>query len=212
MPVVVLISGNGSNLQALIDSSHSDDCPYFIAAVASNQANAYGLLRAERAGIPRHCISHRDYADRDAFDQAMIECIDAYQPGLIVLAGFMRILTTGFVQHYQGRMLNIHPSLLPKYRGLHTHQRAQDAGDKIHGLSIHFVTEELDDGPIVLQATVPVYPDDTVDTLSKRVQLAEHIYYPQVVCWYAECRLSLYNNTVIFDQNPLDAPIIYQQG
>ena len=159
--VVVLISGSGSNLQALIDSVAHDGNPARIAAVISNRADAYGLQRAKQAGIATELLDHKQFDGREAFDAALIQAIDAHQPDLVVLAGFMRILTPGFVQHYAGRLLNIHPSLLPKYKGLHTHQRALEAGDSEHGCSVHFVTEELDGGPLVVQAVLPVMADDT---------------------------------------------------
>ncbi|MDN6632935.1 MAG: phosphoribosylglycinamide formyltransferase, partial [Enterobacterales bacterium] len=153
--IVVLISGNGSNLQALIDACNDGRIRGRISAVFSNKANAYGLERAAQDGIPAHCLDPKSYADRDAFDLALMQEIDGYQPDLVVLAGYMRILSPRFVQHYQGRMLNIHPSLLPKYPGLHTHQQALNNGDEEHGTSVHFVTDELDGGPVVLQAKVP---------------------------------------------------------
>jgi len=188
--VVVLISGSGSNLQALIDSL-STDSPAQICAVISNRADAFGLQRAAKAGIATQVLDHKAYADREAFDAALIEAIDAYQADLVILAGFMRILTPGFVTHYTGRLLNIHPSLLPKYKGLHTHQRALEAGDTEHGCSVHFVTEELDGGPLVVQAVVPVMADDTPETLGERVHAAEHQIYPLAMHWFAQGRLQL---------------------
>jgi phosphoribosylglycinamide formyltransferase-1 len=187
--VAVLISGSGSNLQALIDTQA--DAPYRIVAVFSNVADAFGLERARRAGIPAELVSHRDFADRAAYDQALAGRIDRYAPGLVVLAGFMRILSPGFVARYAGRMMNIHPSLLPKYRGLHTHQRALDAGDTEHGASVHFVTDELDGGPLIIQARVPVLPGDDAETLAARVLAREHRIYPLAVRWFAEGRLRL---------------------
>ncbi|QEY64527.1 phosphoribosylglycinamide formyltransferase [Metapseudomonas lalkuanensis] len=189
--VVVLISGSGSNLQALIDSITGDDHPARIRAVVSNRADAFGLERARKAGIDTRVLDHKAYADREAFDAALIEVIDAYKPQLVVLAGFMRILTPGFVRHYQGRLLNIHPSLLPKYKGLHTHQRALEAGDSEHGCSVHFVTEELDGGPLVVQALIPVESDDTPESLAQRVHVQEHRIYPLAMRWFAEGRLRL---------------------
>ena len=188
--VVVLISGSGSNLQALIDSL-STDSPAQICAVISNRADAFGLQRAAKAGIATQVLDHKAYADREAFDAALIEAIDAYQADLVILAGFMRILTPGFVTHYTGRLLNIHPSLLPKYKGLHTHQRALEAGDTEHGCSVHFVTEELDGGPLVVQAVVPVMADDTPEILAERVHAAEHQIYPLAMHWFAQGRLQL---------------------
>lgn len=203
--VVVLISGSGSNLQALIDSITGDDHPARIRAVISNRADAFGLERAKKAGIDTQVLDHKAYADREAFDAALVEVIDAYSPHLVVLAGFMRILTPGFVRHYQGRLLNIHPSLLPKYKGLHTHQRALEAGDAEHGCSVHFVTEELDGGPLVVQAVIPVEPDDTPERLAQRVHAQEHRIYPLAVRWFAEGRLRLGEHGALLDDQPLAA-------
>lgn len=189
--VVVLISGSGSNLQALIDSITHDGNPAHISAVISNRADAFGLQRAQDAGIATAVLDHKQFEGRDAFDAALIEAIDAHQPQLVVLAGFMRILTPAFVRHYAGRLLNIHPSLLPKYKGLHTHQRALDAGDREHGCSVHFVSEELDGGPLVVQAVVPVQSDDSPSSLAQRVHEQEHVIYPLAVRWFAEGRLRL---------------------
>ncbi|MFZ0788662.1 MAG: phosphoribosylglycinamide formyltransferase [Chromatiaceae bacterium] len=191
--VVVLISGSGSNLQALIDAQCTDS-PYRIAAVISNVDGAFGLERARRAGIPAEVLSHRNFPDRGAFDQALAALIDRFEPGLVVLAGFMRILTPQFVSRYAGRMMNIHPSLLPRFRGLHTHQRALDAGETEHGASVHFVTDELDGGPVIVQARVPVLPGDDADTLAARVLTQEHRIYPAAVCLFAEGRLRLGND------------------
>ena len=201
--VVVLISGSGSNLQALIDGQLNHSLPINIEAVISNRANAYGLERAAKAKIPNLTVDHTDFLDRESFDRALIEKINQYQPDLVILAGFMRILTAEFVRHYQGKMLNIHPSLLPKYQGLHTHQRALDAGDKLHGVTVHFVTEELDGGPPIIQAVVPVHKSDDVDTLAKRVQTQEHIIYPMAVEWFANQRLAIDRNRVLLDGEPL---------
>ncbi|MDG9928742.1 MULTISPECIES: phosphoribosylglycinamide formyltransferase [unclassified Pseudomonas] len=189
--VVVLISGSGSNLQALIDSIASEGAPARIAAVISNRADAYGLVRAQNAGIPTRVLDHKQFDGREAFDAALVEAIDGFDPQLVVLAGFMRILTGGFVRHYEGRLLNIHPSLLPKYKGLHTHQRALEAGDAEHGCSVHFVTEELDGGPLVVQAVVPVESGDTPESLAQRVHAEEHRIYPLAMRWFAEGRLRL---------------------
>lgn len=189
--VVVLISGSGSNLQALIDSIVHDGNPARISAVMSNRADAYGLQRAQDAGIATQVLDHKQFDGREAFDAALVEAIDAFNPQLVVLAGFMRILTPGFVRHYAGRLLNIHPSLLPKYKGLHTHQRALEAGDSEHGCSVHFVTEELDGGPLVVQAVIPVQSDDSPTSLAQRVHQQEHRIYPLAVRWFAEGRLRL---------------------
>ncbi len=201
--VVVLISGSGSNLQALIDGQHNGSLAINIEAVISNRADAFGLERATKASIPAEAIEHKNFLDRDSFDQALIQKIESYKPDLVVLAGFMRILTSDFVRQYSGRLLNIHPSLLPKYQGLHTHQRALDAKDDIHGVTVHFVTEELDGGPPIIQAIVPVLENDTVDTLSKRIQVQEHIIYPMAVNWFANKRLSVNENQVLLDKEPL---------
>ncbi|MEJ2316732.1 MAG: phosphoribosylglycinamide formyltransferase [Gammaproteobacteria bacterium] len=183
--VVVLISGNGSNLQAIIDASKNDPDLYEVVAVISNREDAFGLERADREGISSAIVDHRTYDSRETYDHALMQIIDAFEPELVVLAGFMRILTPEFVRHYAGRMLNIHPSLLPKYKGLNTHERAIDAGDKVHGCSVHFVTETLDDGPVVLQAEVPILEDDTAETLADRVHVQEHIIYPEAVRRFA---------------------------
>jgi len=175
--------------------------------VISNQPDAYGLERARRAGIETAVLEHRAFPDREHFDRALAALVDAYRPGLVALAGFMRILTPGFVQHYQGRMFNIHPSLLPKFQGLHTHRRALEAGETQHGASVHFVTEELDGGPIVIQARVPVLPGDEPETLAARVLEKEHLIYPQAVRWFAAGRLALENGRVVLDGRPLEAPV-----
>ncbi|PKM33267.1 MAG: phosphoribosylglycinamide formyltransferase [Gammaproteobacteria bacterium HGW-Gammaproteobacteria-12] len=203
--VVVLISGSGSNLQALIDSVAHDGNPARIGAVICNRADAYGLERAKQAGIATELLDHKQFDGREAFDAALIEAIDAHQPDLVVLAGFMRILTPGFVQHYAGRLLNIHPSLLPKHKGLHTHQRAIEAGDSEHGCSVHFVTEELDGGPLVVQAVLPVMADDTAESLARRVHQQEHQIYPLAVRWFAEGRLRLGAQGAMLDGQPLPA-------
>ena len=205
MPIVVLISGRGSNLQAIIDSVQ-DGLPVDIRAVISNRADAEGLQRARQAGIATQIIQRRDYPDRDTFDAALMAAIDACTPRLVVLAGFMRILGRTFVQHYAGRMINIHPSLLPQFRGLHTHQRAIDAGVDRHGASVHFVTDELDGGPVVLQVSVPVHPQDDADTLAARVLAQEHHILPLALRWLAEGRLQLQDNQVLFDGHPRTEP------
>ena len=201
--VVVLISGSGSNLQALIDGQKNNSMPINIEAVISNRKEVFGLERAESAGIPTITLSHTDFADRESFDQSLAQAIDQYKPDLIVLAGFMRILTGDFVRHYEGRLLNIHPSLLPKYQGLNTHQRALDAGDETHGVTVHFVTEELDGGPPIIQATVPIMENDSAETLAKRVQTQEHVIYPMAVHWFAEKRLTMDNSRVVLDGETL---------
>ena len=203
--VVVLLSGTGSNLQALIDSTRTGDSPVRIAAVISNRSDAYGLQRARDAGIETRSLDHKAFEGREAFDSALVELIDAFNPQLVVLAGFMRILSADFVRHYEGRLLNIHPSLLPKYKGMHTHQRALDAGDSEHGCSVHFVTEELDGGPLVVQAVVPVESDDSAQTLAQRVHTQEHRIYPLAVRWFAEGRLILGDQGALLDGQLLAA-------
>jgi phosphoribosylglycinamide formyltransferase-1 len=203
--VVVLLSGTGSNLQALIDSTRAGDRPVRIAAVFSNRSDAYGLQRAQDAGIDTRALDHKAFDGREAFDAALIELIDAFNPKLVVLAGFMRILSADFVRHYQGRLLNIHPSLLPKYKGLHTHQRALEAGDTEHGCSVHFVTEELDGGPLVVQAVVPVESADSAQSLAQRVHTQEHRIYPLAVRWFAEGRLVLGEQGALLDGQLLAA-------
>lgn len=200
---VVLISGSGSNLQTLIDAQQAGKLLISIEAVISNRACVLGLKRADANNIPNHVLAHKNFTDRISFDEELRQLIDSYQPDLIILAGFMRILTPEFVRHYAGRMLNIHPSLLPKYQGLHTHQRALDNNDDIHGVSVHFVTEELDGGPNIIQAIVPILNDDDVDSLTKRVQAQEHIIYPMAVAWFAEQRLMMKNDIVLLDSEPL---------
>ncbi|TBU76526.1 phosphoribosylglycinamide formyltransferase [Pseudomonas daroniae] len=207
--VVVLLSGTGSNLQALIDSTGDGTgdgkSPVHVAAVIANRSDAYGLQRARDAGIATCVLEHADYDGREAFDQALIRAIDTFAPQLVVLAGFMRILTPAFVRHYHGRLLNIHPSLLPRHKGLHTHQRALEGGDTEHGCSVHFVTEELDGGPLVVQAVIPVQSQDTAASLAQRVHVQEHQIYPLAIRWFAEGRLRLGDSGPLLDGNPLPA-------
>ena len=203
--LAVLISGTGSNLQAIVDAIDAGELPARINLVLSNKAGAAGLARAERAGVPAEAIDHRGFPDRAAFDQAMIERIDAHGADTVVLAGFMRILSPGFVRHYQGRLINIHPSLLPKYPGLNTHARALEAGDREHGCSLHFVTDELDGGPLIAQARFPVAANDTAETLSEKVQAREHRLYPQVLRWRAQQRLQMTDQGVELDGERLPA-------
>jgi len=205
--IVVLISGSGSNLQAIIDAVQGGRISGHIAAVISNRPDAYGLERASQAGIPTRVLDHSLYPDRDLFDAELMSVIDGFQPQLVVLAGFMRILTESFVRHYAGRMLNIHPSLLPKYRGLKTHARAIEAGDSEHGVSVHFVTPELDGGPVVLQARVPVGPGETPEMLAARVLEKEHIIYPLAIGWYLSGQLQLENQQVVFKGKTIDRPL-----
>jgi phosphoribosylglycinamide formyltransferase-1 len=189
--IVILISGRGTNMQAIVEAAKSEGWPARIAAVISNRANAEGLAFAARHGIPTAVVSNKDFASREAFDHALRAEIDGYAPHLVVLAGFMRILTAPFVEHYAGRMLNIHPSLLPSFPGLATHQQALAAGVTIHGATVHFVTADLDHGPIVAQATVPVLPEDNEQTLAARVLLQEHVIYPRAIRMFVEGRLSV---------------------
>lgn len=188
--VVILISGRGSNMQALLEAGLP------VAAVISNNPAAEGLLFAQSRGVPTQALNHRTFPDRKAFDTALAAIIDAYQPDLVVLAGFMRILSDFFVDHYHGRLINIHPSLLPAFPGLDTHERALDAGVKIHGCTVHFVTSQLDHGPIIIQAAVPVLTGDTPATLSTRVLAQEHRIYPQAVRWFLQKQLTLAGNRV----------------
>lgn len=191
--IVVLISGSGTNLQAIIDNCQSGAIAGSVVGVISSRPDVFGLERAASHDIANQVIDHKAYSTREEYDHVLQQAIDAYQPDVVVLAGFMRILTSNFVQHYQGKMLNIHPSLLPKYQGLNTHQRAIDAGDSVHGVSVHFVTEELDGGPVILQAKVPVFAGDTSDDLAARVHAQEHRIYPLVVNWMCEDRLVMAN-------------------
>lgn len=209
-PVVVLVSGGGTNLQALIDAAGGSGA-YTVAAVLSNRPEAGGLERARRAGIPAHCIDHAAFPGREAFDRALTEHIDRYRPYAVALAGFMRILTPAFVNHYRGRLLNIHPSLLPKYRGLNTHHRAIEAGEREHGASVHFVTDELDGGPVIARCTVPVAKDDTPESLAERVLHQEHLLYPLVLTRYAQERLYMSGDRVVFDGRPLERPLLYRE-
>ena len=203
--VVVLLSGTGGNLQAMIDSFKDGSSPVRIRAVISNRADAFGLQRARDAGIEACVLDHKAYEGREAFDTALIELIDTFNPQLVVLAGFMRILSADFVRHYHGRLLNIHPSLLPRYKGLHTHQRVLEAGDAEHGCSVHFVTEELDGGPLVVQAVISVQLQDSPASLAQRVHLQEHRIYPLAIRWFAEGRLRLGEQGALMDGQPLPA-------
>lgn len=194
--IVILISGRGSNMQAIVEACQAEQWPAQIAAIISNKADASGLVYAANRGIPTAVVPSKAYTERSAFDQALLEQIDQYSPDLVVLAGFMRILTPGFVAHYAGRMLNIHPSLLPSFVGLATHRQALEAGVKVHGATVHFVTAELDHGPIVAQAVVPVFSGDTEDSLAHRVLEQEHRLYPQAVRQFVENKISIIGNTV----------------
>jgi phosphoribosylglycinamide formyltransferase 1 len=206
LKLVVLISGSGSNLQAIIDAITSDRLNANITAVISNRPDVKGLERARSAGIPALTLNHTEFESREAFDHQLVQEIDQRQPDLIILAGFMRILTDDFVAHYKNRMLNIHPSLLPEFRGLNTHQRAIDAKVKQHGVSVHYVSNELDGGPLVLQAVIDVNENDTAQTLQQRVQQQEHIIYPMAIEWIAQHRLEIINQQVYLDKKPLETP------
>ena len=208
LPVVVLISGRGSNLQAIIDCMQAGKLPIEIRAVISNRPAAAGLQVAAAAGIPTEVIDHTAFTDRAAFEHALQAGIDRYAPGLLVLAGFMRVLTAGFVRHYRGRMLNIHPSLLPAYPGLNTHQRVLEAGEHEHGASVHFVTPDVDGGPVIVQAHVPVEADDSVETLTARVLAQEHRLFPLAILWFARRRIRMDDDEgLLFDGQPLAAPL-----
>ena len=194
--IAVLISGQGSNLDAIVRASEAQDWPGRVVAVLSNRADARGLESARSRGIATDVLDHKAFPDRAAFDAALAERLDAHAPDLVVLAGFMRILTPGFVARYEGRMLNIHPSLLPSFTGLNTHRRAIEAGCKVAGATVHFVSAELDHGPIVAQAVVPVRADDDETTLARRVLAAEHVLYPRAVGWFVKGELRLDNGRV----------------
>ena len=188
--ILVLISGGGSNLQTLIDASRQPDCAYEIVHVISNRPEAYGLSRAEQAHIPARCLDHKAFKDRSSFDAALAQMIDEVRPDLIVYAGFMRIMGADFVSRYEGRMINIHPSLLPNFPGLHTHARALEAGVTIHGCTVHWVTAGVDEGAIIGQAAVPILPGDTLEVLEERVHGVEHRLLVRAVTLYAQGKVS----------------------
>ncbi|MBA3996109.1 MAG: phosphoribosylglycinamide formyltransferase [Candidatus Accumulibacter sp.] len=202
--IVILISGRGSNMESLLAAVAAGTLPVRVAAVLSNRPDAAGLQSAAAQGVPTRVVDHKQFADRAAFDAAMSEAIDAFAPDLVVLAGFMRILSEGFVRRYEGRLMNIHPSLLPAFPGLHTHRKALDEGVRVHGCTVHFVTPTLDHGPVVVQAAVPVLDDDDEAALAARVLAQEHRVYPQAVRWFAEGRLRLVGQRVLLDA-PQDA-------
>lgn len=197
--LVILISGRGSNMEAILEEAAAGRLPVEVRAVISNEPEAPGLARAWARGVPTDVVCHRDYPDRRAFEAALMARIDACQPDCVALAGFMRVLSPEFVQHYAGRLLNIHPALLPQFPGLHTHERALKAGLQRHGASVHFVTPEVDQGPVIIQAAVPVHPDDTPETLAARVLEQEHRIYPLAIRWFVEGRLSVQNGRVLLD-------------
>lgn len=197
--IVVLISGTGSNMLAIQTACEQNRIAGKVVAVIANKASAKGLEKAAAKGINTEVLSHKAFATREAYDAELKVLVESYQPDLVVLAGFMRILTGDFTRHFEGRMFNIHPSLLPKYKGINTHQRALDAGDTEHGVSVHFVTEELDGGPVILQAKVPVFDGDTADDLQARVHEQEHRIYPLVVSWFCQQRLTLAGGRAVLD-------------
>lgn len=197
--VVVLISGRGSNLRAIIRAVQAGELPVELAGVISNRPEAPGLEHARAAGIACAVVDHKQYPDRDTFEAALMQRLDAYRPNLVVLAGFMRVLSGRFIERYAGRLINIHPSLLPAFPGLRTHERALAAGVKQHGATVHFVTADVDNGPIIAQAAVPVLPGDTPATLAARVLEQEHRLYPRAIGWFAAGRLTLRGNEVLLD-------------
>ena len=207
LPIAILISGRGSNMRVIVERAAAGTLPVDVRVVVSDKPSAEGLSLAADMNIATRVLEPRDFPDRPAYDRALVELLRQFQPQLVLLAGFMRILTPQFIGAFAGRMLNVHPSLLPKYPGLHTHRRCLEAGDTAHGVSIHFVTEQLDGGPVILQAEVPVLPGDTETTLSARVQQAEHRIYPQAIDWFARGRLLLQDGRAWLDGRPLDAPL-----
>ncbi len=207
--LAILISGGGTNLQAFIDAVSEGSLDVEIAVVVSNRPDAFGLSRARNANIATECVQNEDYADRAAFDEALADTLSPYEPDLLILAGFMRILTSAFVKRFEGRILNIHPALLPKYPGLNTHQRAIEAGEQWHGSTVHFVTEQLDAGPRILQGRVPVLGDDTESLLSARVQAVEHKIYPEAAALFANGRLEFRDGASWLDGSRLDEPVLF---
>ncbi len=204
----ILISGSGTNLQSFIDDVASGELELSLSIVFTNRANAYGLTRARDAEIATACIEHRDYADRQSFDRAVAQMLDKAEPELLLLAGYMRILSPWFVNHYAGRILNIHPALLPAFPGLDTHQRVLDAGDTWHGSTVHFVTDDLDAGPRILQGRLTVDADESANELATRVQAIEHQIYPQAANWFANGRLAYHDGAAWLDGERLDEPVI----
>lgn len=208
--IVVLISGSGTNLQALIDAIDQGQVAGEITNVISNRPNAPGLKRAENAGISTLTLNHHQFSSRESFDSELLQQLKTYNPDLIVLAGFMRILSDELVTNFSGKMLNIHPSLLPKYRGLNTHQRALESDDTVHGASVHFVTPDLDGGPVVLQAKLTLRPEHTAEKLAQELLPLEHKIYTQSIAWFCAGKLQWHDNQVIFDQNPLSKPLLLE--
>lgn len=208
----ILISGSGSNLQSFIDRAAAGDSALDLSVVFSNKPDAYGLTRARSAGIPTACIEHGQFESRETFDRAVASKLDEWQPELLILAGFMRILSPWFVAHYAGRILNIHPALLPAYPGLNTHQRVLDAGDQWHGSTVHFVTEELDGGPRILQGRLAVDANETADELCTRVQSLEHRIYPEAANWFGQGRLEFRDGAAWLDSQRLDNPVLVEEA
>lgn len=209
--IAVFISGSGSNLQSIIDHIEQGHINADIACVISNKSDAYGLVRAQKTNIPTHIKDHKNHTTRESFELELIKTLDVYDIKLIVLAGFMRVLSTTFINKYHGNILNIHPSLLPKYTGLNTHSRVLEAGDTEHGCSVHFVTSDLDEGPLVIQAKVKVDKFDTPDVLAARVLEKEHIIYPLAVKWFCENRLAFKNSKAYLDDSPLEQAVLLTQ-
>ena len=211
MKIAVLVSGTGSNLQALIDAQLSGQLSGQIVGVLSNKADAYALQRATQQQIATTVISHKNYSNRAGFDEAMHQQLLAWQVDVVILAGFMRILTADFVSKWQGKMLNIHPSLLPYYKGINTHQRVLNTGDRLHGCTVHFVSTELDAGQSIAQFAIAVAPHDNAETLAKRVHKLEHMLYPQVLQWFCNGQLTWQHGQAYFNQKPLEQPIQFAQ-
>ncbi len=207
LPTAILISGRGTNMRVIAERAAAGSLPIEIRTVISDRAAAEGLEMAAAMNIPTRVLAPGDFPDRPMYDQALVRLLSEHQPQLVVLAGFMRILTPLFIDAFAGRILNIHPSLLPRYRGLHTHRRVLEAGEKLYGVSVHFVTAELDGGPVIVQAEVPVLPGDSETSLSARVQRAEHRIYPQAIEWFARGRLLLKDGRAWLDGRPLDTPL-----
>ena len=205
--IAVLFSGNGTNMQSVIRQVKQGHINARIACVISNQPDAYGLTRAQRVGIPTHVVAHNRYPSREAFEKALIQILETYQVRAVILAGFMRVLSEVFVNHYRYRILNIHPSLLPKFPGLHTHRRALDAKELRHGCSVHFVTTGLDEGPVIIQAEVPVFDTDNIGSLVKRVLVKEHVILPLAVKWLCQGKVSCMDGMAYFDDTALEKPI-----
>jgi phosphoribosylglycinamide formyltransferase-1 len=212
MPTVILISGAGSNMLAIAQRAARGELPIDVRAVISDRADAAGLEKARALGIATEVLTARNYGDRASYDAALADLIEKHAPRLLILAGFMRILSSDFVQRFMGRTLNIHPSLLPKYRGLHTHRRVLEALEQEHGASVHFVTEELDGGPVIVQARVPVLPTDDEASLTARVRVQEHRIYPAAVDWFARGRLALKDGKAWLDGQALAAPVLYESA